>query len=199
MEKAQKKKRKGELTKERIHKCAMELFTSFGFENVTIVQICEAAGVTKRTFYYHFSSKDDILYDINEYVGIHSQELLNSFAEPSSNVDILWKLLGSYSENAKELGPSIINRLYTTTLQGKETAVFPEEMYLYQTVIRVIRNAQFEHEIPVTSPAENLAYALYHAFRSVSFTWAAGNSQGDLMDNYRAVFDTILGLDSGKG
>ena len=50
MEKAQKKKRKGELTKERIHKCAMELFTSFGFENVTIVQICEAAGVTKRTF-----------------------------------------------------------------------------------------------------------------------------------------------------
>ena len=193
------KRKKGRSTKDRIHTCAMELFRQHGFDNVTVMQICDAAGVTKRTFYYHFSSKDDILSDVVEYVGIHTEEFLTSFTEQSSNVDILWKLLSAYSVNAEELGQSIINKLYSEKLQGKETAVFPDEMYLYKTTIRTIRNAQFEHEIASTAPAENIAYALFHAFRSISFTWAAGNSTGDLVDNYRSVFNTILGISPDSG
>ena len=189
-----KKRKKGRATKDRIHTCAMALFTKYGYDNVTVMQICEAAGVTKRTFYYHFSSKDDILSDVTEYVGIHTEEFLTSLTEQSSNIDILWKLLSAYSVNAEDLGQSIINKLYSEKLQGKETAIFPDEMYLYKTTVRVIRNAQFEHEIHSAAPAEDIAYALFHAFRSISFTWAAGNSTGDLMDNYRSVFHTILGI-----
>lgn len=198
MEKAQStpiKSKKGQNTKDRIHQCAMSLFSEYGYDNVTIVQICKKAGVTKRTFYYHFSSKDDILSGITEYVGIHTEEFLTSVTEQASNVEILWKLLSAYSVNAEDLGRPIINRLYSEKLQGKETEIFPEEMYLYKTTIRTIRNAQFEHEIPSKLPAENIAYALFHAFRSISFTWAAGNSNGSLMDNYRTVFNTILGID----
>ena len=48
-------------TKEKIRQQAISLFKENGYENVTVLQICKAAGITKRTFYYHFSSKDEII------------------------------------------------------------------------------------------------------------------------------------------
>ena len=51
-------------TKEKIRQQAISLFKENGYENVTVLQICKAAGITKRTFYYHFSSKDEIIHGI---------------------------------------------------------------------------------------------------------------------------------------
>lgn len=48
-------------TSERIIDCALELFKQKGFDNVTVNDICNAANITKGTFYYHFKSKDDLL------------------------------------------------------------------------------------------------------------------------------------------
>lgn len=41
-------------TKELIRDTAIELFKKYGYEKVTIQQICKACQITKRTFYYHF-------------------------------------------------------------------------------------------------------------------------------------------------
>jgi AcrR family transcriptional regulator len=41
---------------------AFELFATQGFANVTVAQIAERAGVTKRTFFRHFDTKEDVLF-----------------------------------------------------------------------------------------------------------------------------------------
>lgn len=38
------------------------LFTENGYDNVSINDICSACGITKPTFYYHFKSKESILF-----------------------------------------------------------------------------------------------------------------------------------------
>ena len=48
-------------TKGRILKSAYSLFRQQGFTRVSVDAIAEWAGVTKRTVYYHFKSKDDIV------------------------------------------------------------------------------------------------------------------------------------------
>ncbi|WP_244184769.1 TetR/AcrR family transcriptional regulator [Mycobacterium scrofulaceum] len=40
----------------------MELFADRGYENVTVVEIAERAGLTKRTFFRHFADKREILF-----------------------------------------------------------------------------------------------------------------------------------------
>ncbi len=40
----------------------MELFADRGFEDVTVVEIAERAGLTKRTFFRHFADKREILF-----------------------------------------------------------------------------------------------------------------------------------------
>ncbi|WP_445682063.1 TetR/AcrR family transcriptional regulator [Radicibacter daui] len=53
---------KGELsTRERIVEAAGKLFYGEGIRAVSLDAVAEKAGVTKRTFYYHFRSKDDLV------------------------------------------------------------------------------------------------------------------------------------------
>ena len=47
-------------TRERILQAAYELFYAKGFARVGVDAVAEKAGLTKRTLYYHFKSKDDL-------------------------------------------------------------------------------------------------------------------------------------------
>ncbi|MDO5377890.1 MAG: helix-turn-helix domain-containing protein [Clostridia bacterium] len=49
-----------ESSKKRLLSVADRLFVTYGFQSVSINDICREAGLTKGAFYYHFSSKDDL-------------------------------------------------------------------------------------------------------------------------------------------
>src|SRR5258705_13417107 len=53
--------RSADATRKRITESAYTLFHRKGFARVGIGEIATAAGVTKRSLYYHFRSKDDLL------------------------------------------------------------------------------------------------------------------------------------------
>lgn len=48
-------------TRERIVSAAIKLFYGEGIRSVSMDAVAEKAGVTKRTLYYHFESKDDLV------------------------------------------------------------------------------------------------------------------------------------------
>jgi len=181
-------------TKERIRECAILLFKEHGFDDVTVVQICQAAGVTKRTFYYHYKSKEELLYGITGYLGVKAESLLNSLAPQQTNVGILWTLMSFYSINSTDYGPNIIRQIYVHMVQGKTEEKFPYTMYLYNMVVNTIENAKRAGEISNPLPAEDIAFALYHSFRSVTITWATEDGAFDLVDAFRRVFDAVLGM-----
>jgi AcrR family transcriptional regulator len=53
--------RASEKTRRHILDCAYELFYRKGFGRVGVDEIAASSGVTKRTLYYHFKSKDELL------------------------------------------------------------------------------------------------------------------------------------------
>lgn len=48
-------------TRDRIISAAARLFYNEGIRSVSVDAVAEKAGVTKRTLYYHFASKDDLI------------------------------------------------------------------------------------------------------------------------------------------
>jgi AcrR family transcriptional regulator len=50
----------GVSVKERIERCALELFAERGYANTSVREIVEAAGVTKPTMYYYFKNKEQL-------------------------------------------------------------------------------------------------------------------------------------------
>ena len=189
-------RKEGLNTRQTIQECALELFKQYGFDNVTVVQICEAAGVTKRTFYYHYNSKDELLYGLTDYMGYLAEELLSTLAEQQTNVGMLWTLMSVYSINSTKYGAAIIRQIYIHNIRGDVDESFPYSTYLYHTAVKTLENAKLAGEINNPSKAEELAFALYHAFRSVTVTWAAANGGFDLVEAFRQVFSAILGIEA---
>lgn len=46
----------------RLQQAAMDLFEQRGFENTTVAEIAERAGLTERTFFRHFTDKREVLF-----------------------------------------------------------------------------------------------------------------------------------------
>ncbi|WP_103337641.1 TetR/AcrR family transcriptional regulator [Amycolatopsis sp. CA-126428] len=49
-------------TRERLLDAALDLFGERGYDSVTVAEITERAGLTKRTFFRHFSDKREVLF-----------------------------------------------------------------------------------------------------------------------------------------
>lgn len=55
---------KKEVRKKELIKIAYELFISKGYENTSVDEIIEKAGIAKGTYYYHFKSKEQMLEEV---------------------------------------------------------------------------------------------------------------------------------------
>jgi len=70
--------RKPAPTREKILSAANRLFYAEGIGRVSVDAVAEKAGVTKRTLYYHFRSKDDL---VSAYLESRDQPNLDQFAK----------------------------------------------------------------------------------------------------------------------
>ena len=96
-------------TKGKILKSAYTLFRREGFTRISVDAIAELAGVTKRTVYYHFKSKDDIVADVlndqHEYLLRQFQDWAGSAAQsPEELVHNLFSRLNDWAERKPFLG-----------------------------------------------------------------------------------------------
>lgn len=68
--------------KEKITEQSIRLFEKKGFTETSIQDIVDSIGVTKGTFYYYFSSKEELLMDINlGYINdllAHQEQIINA-------------------------------------------------------------------------------------------------------------------------
>jgi AcrR family transcriptional regulator len=53
-------------THRQIVEAAQNLFAQFGYDATSVTQICQAAGVSKGAFYYHFPSKQSVFLELLE-------------------------------------------------------------------------------------------------------------------------------------
>ncbi len=180
-------------TKDLIRDTAMDLFRENGYENVTIMDICRGCNITKRTFYYHFESKAQLLSGVVDYWGIKAERLINTLVSDEKNVDILWKLMRVYCINAQKYGPNILKQVYILMVQNGQDVHFPQKMYLYDLAVQLLTKAQNAGEIANPNGPEEIVFILYHALRSISISWAAENGSYNLVQEYRKSFDIIVG------
>lgn len=71
-------------TRHRILDSAYKLFYREGFERTGVDSIAEAAGVTKRTLYNHFPSKDDLIAAVLEAQAVLAEEQIRRWCSTAS-------------------------------------------------------------------------------------------------------------------
>lgn len=66
MDTERKGRRSGEQKREQLRRAAYRCFRDFGYHETTVDSICEAAGSSKGSFYWHYASKQEVFIDILE-------------------------------------------------------------------------------------------------------------------------------------
>ena len=70
--------------KEHILDIAINLITHNGIKNTSLSDISKAAGISKGTLYYHYASKDDLIFDIAD---VHLNIITDAVLECVKNIE----------------------------------------------------------------------------------------------------------------
>jgi AcrR family transcriptional regulator len=88
---------------QRLVVAALDLFTEQGYDATTVAQIAERAGVTKSTFFRHFSDKRELLAAGQETL---SRLLADGIAEAPASASPLQAVAAGLERASSEMGPA---------------------------------------------------------------------------------------------
>lgn len=105
-------------TKARIFNAAKRILKKSGYEQLSIKNICEEAGVSNGSFYHHFKTKDDLLsYYIEEQPSINPDLLDLPSSKEEARETIVYVYL-NYVRYCRELGVEFMANYYTPKNQS---------------------------------------------------------------------------------
>jgi TetR/AcrR family transcriptional regulator, regulator of mycofactocin system len=173
-------------TIEAIEKVALELFVERGFEETPVEEIAAAAGISRRTFFRYFASKNDIPFG-------HFDQLLDDLDA--------WLAAQSDDRPMLEVIVEAVQRFNRFHSDGPVAHRQRMELILHTPALRansVLRNAEWVtvvatyaarrmHE-PADAFGPQLVAHVAHASASVAYEQWLGDKSSDLMKLIRRAF-----------
>ena len=105
--------KKSKETKARIFHAAKTILQKQGYDQLSIKNICDEAGVSNGSFYHHFKTKDDLLsYYIEEQPSINPDLLDTPEDADEAKIGIIHVYL-NYAQYCRELGVEFMSNYYT--------------------------------------------------------------------------------------
>jgi TetR/AcrR family transcriptional regulator len=115
-------------TRDRILKQALGLFSSRGYDAVSVREICTASGITKPTLYHFFGSKEGLYRALlGDALARFRQELRETLAAPGTTAERLARVSRAYFRVAREQRDLV--RFLIALVHGPATAVPTNEIY----------------------------------------------------------------------
>jgi AcrR family transcriptional regulator len=177
-------------TKNFIIETANKLFLEKGYQNVTVVDICEACDISKTTFYYHLKSKEDIILHFYDSLTHNiSQHLISIFA-----MDNYWEQLmvcfESLVAEAYKYGTDFFSQMMISNLK-EDFGSYDLRDELTNIAVLIIKKGQEAGQIRNKSNAEDLYKASTYVFLGHEVTWCIKKGNFDWKNEIRKSLENI--------
>ena len=163
-------------TKKQIADSLINLMKNNDFENITVKEITEKAGVNRSTYYRNFKSKEDILkFQLRKI----TEEYINKFesVEEKTEKNHIYTILNTYNEH----------RVFFLTIQESRQLYIMQQVYL----------DYLQDNIPVISSKEEL-YKLYHNIGGI-YNFIICWIENGMDENLEELTELYLNIISDKG
>ena len=187
-----KQQRKSKETKERIFQAAKRILQKSGYEELSIKNICEEAGVSNGSFYHHFKTKDDLLsYYIEDQPSIDPDRLELPKNKEDAKATIIHVYL-NYVKYCKELGVEFMAGYYTPHNQALNPTIRTERPYPIVTVQHYLERALEANAIQLNLKIEEITTDIRMIVIGNVFEWAMRNGDADFEGNMRRSLSHYL-------
>ena len=106
-------------TEERLTRAALELYTEHGYDNVTVTQIAERAGITRRSYFRYFPDKREVLFAGSERLPVAIREAVLDVSRAASPLSVTLEALA-------QVGGTLVEHLDRTAERRAVIASSPE-------------------------------------------------------------------------
>ena len=187
-----KQQRKSKETKERIFQAAKRILQKSGYEELSIKNICEEAGVSNGSFYHHFKTKDDLLsYYIEDQPSIDPDRLELPKNKEDAKETIIHVYL-NYVKYCKELGVEFMAGYYTPHNQALNPTIRTERPYPIVTVQHYLERALEANAIQLNLKIEEITTDIRMIVIGNVVEWAMRNGDADFEGNMRRSLSHYL-------
>ena len=176
---------KSKETKEKIFQAAKSILQRNGYENLSIKNICEEAGVSNGSFYHHFKTKDDLLsYYIENQPNV-DPELLDIPSDKEAAKEAIISVYLNYVAYCKELGVDFVAGYYTPRNQALNPTIRTERPYPIVTVQHYLEKAVAAEAITLNLSIPEVVTDIRMIVIGNAFEWALHNGEADFESNMR--------------
>lgn len=183
---------KSKETKDKIFRAAKHILQKKGYDQLSIKNICEEAGVSNGSFYHHFKTKDDLLsYYIEEQPSINPDLLdLPENAEEAKQTIIYVYL--NYVHYCQELGVEFMSNYYTPKNQSLNPLIRTERPYPIITVSNYLQKVIDANIIHPSLALEDITTDIRMIVIGNVFEWCLKSGDTDFEGNMERSLETYL-------
>ncbi len=187
-----KQEQKSKETKEKIFEAAKRILQKNGYENLSIKNICEEAGVSNGSFYHHFKTKDDLLsYYIEDQPSINPELLAMPKNKDEAKTAIVEVYL-NYVKYCRELGVEFIAGYYNPRNQALNPIIRTERPYPIVTVQQYLEKAVSAKVITLNLSIAEITTDIRMIVIGNAFEWAMTNGEADFEENIKRSISHYL-------
>ena len=183
---------KSQETRERIFQAAKRILQKKGYEELSIKNICEEAGVSNGSFYHHFKTKDDLLsYYIEDQPKVDPDllELPDSVAGVKEGIIQVYL---NYVKYCRELGVEFMAEYYDTKNQALNAAERSERPYPIVTVQCYVEKAVRAGVIRLNVSIEEFTTDIRMIVIGNVFEWCVRSGKVDFEGNMSRLLGKYL-------
>lgn len=186
---------RSERTQKALYEAACALMHNYGYDYLTVQNICKLAGVTTGAFYHHFRSKDDILC-------MFLNKGYDAFMEgcgtqlPEDPLARLTELCVRYAAHNESNGVDFVSNYYSTKNKSLNTiGMKPEEMYIssnYRARYESLIAARDAGMIPADTDCVSLNEDICSMTKGIIFDWCLSDGGFDLTSRIRRMVERFM-------
>ena len=186
---------RSERTQKALYDAASTLMHDYGYDYLTVQNICKLAGVTTGAFYHHFHSKDDILcLFLNK--GYEAFIENRNVCLPEDPLARPTELCVLYAAHNESNGVEFVSNYYSTKNKSLNTiGLSPEDMYVssnYRARYDSLMAAREAGQIPADTDCVSLNEDICSLTKGIIFDWCLSNGGFDLTSRIRRMVDRFM-------
>ena len=186
---------RSERTQKALYDAASTPMHDYGYDYLTVQNICKLAGVTTGAFYHHFRSKDDILcLFLNK--GYEAFIENRNVCLPEDPLARLTELCVLYAAHNESNGVEFVSNYYSTKNKSLNTiGLSPEDMYVssnYRARYDSLMAAREAGQIPADTDCVSLNEDICSLTKGIIFDWCLSNGGFDLTSRIRRMVDRFM-------
>jgi AcrR family transcriptional regulator len=178
----------------RLEQAALELFGERGFEQTTVEDIATRAGLTKRTFFRHFSDKREVLFgggDEFQQLFVTGLAAVPASAAPIDAIATTLEAVAGWFDGRREFA----RRRHAVIAANAEL----QERELVKLASVAAALAAGLRERGIAEPAAGMtAEAAIAVFRNAYERWLAADEQRELPELVRESLDSLRAVTAGR-